>query len=193
MGISYFTNPLVFALNTVFSFYIGAVMLRFLLQWVRADFRNPISKFLITITHPPLRILRRFIPAMGNIDTASIVLMFALQILATGGVAFLQGGFLSISVGGLILNAFAELISLLLNVMFYAVFARALLSWFQQGTYNDFSMLLYSLTEPMLRVCRGMLPNLGGLDLSVVLAIFGLQLAEMLLLPPIYQLANLIS
>lgn len=193
MGISYFTNPLVFALNTVFSFYIGTVMLRFLLQWVRADFRNPISKFLITITHPPLRILRRFVPAMGNIDTASIVLMLTLQILATGSISFLQGGFFSISIGGLVLTAFAELISLLLNVMFYAVFARALLSWFQQGTYNDFSMLLYSLTEPMLRLCRGMLPNLGGLDLSVILAIFGLQLAEMLLLPPIYQLASLIS
>jgi len=188
---SYFTNPLVFALNTVFSFYIGAVMLRFLLQWVRADFRNPISKFLITITHPPLKILRRFIPAIGNIDTASIVLMLALQILATGGIAFLQGSLFS--VGGLILTAFAQLLSLLLNVMFYAVFARALLSWFQQGSYSDFSMLLYSLTEPMLRVCRGMVPNLGGLDLSVILAIFGLQLAEMLLLPPIYQLASLIS
>lgn len=191
MGMSYFTNPLVFALNTVFSFYIGAVMLRFLLQWVRADFRNPISKFLITITHPPLKILRRFIPAIGNIDTASIVLMLALQILATGGIAFLQGSLFS--VGGLILTAFAQLLSLLLNVMFYAVFARALLSWFQQGSYSDFSMLLYSLTEPMLRVCRGMVPNLGGLDLSVILAIFGLQLAEMLLLPPIYQLASLIS
>ena len=191
MGMSYFTNPLVFALNTVFSFYIGAVMLRFLLQWVRADFRNPISKFLITITHPPLKILRRFIPAIGNIDTASIVLMLALQILATGGIAFLQGSLFS--VGGLILTAFAQLLSLLLNVMFYAVFARALLSWFQQGSYSDFSMLLYSLTEPMLRVCRGMVPNLGGLDLSVILAVFGLQLAEMLLLPPIYQLASLIS
>lgn len=191
MGMNYFTNPIVLILDTVFSLYIGAVLLRFLLQWVRADFRNPISKFLITITHPPLKILRRFIPAIGNIDTASLVLMMALQILATGGIAFLQGSFFSI--GGLILTAFAQLISLLLNVMFYAVFARALLSWFQQGAYNDFSMLLFSLTEPMLRVCRGMLPNLGGLDLSVILAILGIQLAQMLLLPPIYQLASLIS
>lgn len=191
MGMNYFTNPVVFILDTLFSLYIGAVMLRFLLQWVRADFRNPISKFLITITHPLLKILRRFIPAIGNIDTASIVLMLALQILATGGIAFLQGSLFSI--GGLILTAFAQLIALFLNVMFYAVFARALLSWFQAGTYNDFSMLLYSLTEPMLRVCRGMLPNLGGLDLSVLIAIFGLQLAEMLLLPPLYQLASLIS
>ena len=191
MGMNYFTNPVVFILDTLFSLYIGAVMLRFLLQWVRADFRNPISKFLITITHPLLKILRRFIPAIGNIDTASIVLMLGLQILATGGIAFLQGSLFSI--GSLILTAFAQLLALLLNVMFYAIFARALLSWFQQGSFSDFSTLLYSLTEPMLRVCRGMVPNLGGLDLSILLAIFGLQLAEMLLLPPIYQLASLIS
>ncbi len=191
MDMNYFTNPIELILNTLFSLYIGAVMLRFLLQWVRADFRNPISKFLIMITHPPLKILRRFIPTIGNIDTASLVLMLALQILSTGGIALLQGDFLNI--GGLILIAFAQLLALLLNVMFYAVFARALLSWFQQSSFNDISMLLYSLTEPMLRVCRGMLPNLGGLDLSIILAILGLQLAEMLILPPLYQLASLIS
>jgi YggT family protein len=191
MGMNYVTNPIVLILDTVFSLYIGAVMLRFLLQWVRADFRNPISKFLITITHPLLKILRRFIPTIGNIDTASIVLMLALQMVATGGAEFLQGGL--ISVGGLILVSVAQLISLLLNVMFYAIFARALLSWFQQGTYNDISMLLFSLTEPTLRICRAMLPNLGGLDLSVIVAILGIQVAQMVILPPLYQLASLIS
>jgi YggT family protein len=191
MGANYFTNPIELILNTVFSLYIGAVMLRFLLQWVRADFRNPISKFLITLTQPPLKILRRLIPAIGNIDTASLVLMMGLQLLITGSMEILQGA--SFSIGGLILTAFAQLIALLLNVMFYAIFARALLSWFQQGSYNDFSMLLYNLTEPMLRICRNMLPNFGGLDLSVIIAILGLQLAEMLILPPLYQLASLIS
>jgi YggT family protein len=188
---NYFTNPIVLVLDTLFSLYIGAVMLRFLLQWCRADFRNPISKFLITITHPPLKILRRFIPAIGNIDIASLVLMMALQLLADGSLGVLQGA--SFSIGSLILIAFAHLIALLLNVLFYAVFGRALLSWFQQGSFNDISLLLYNLTEPMLSICRGMLPNLGGLDLSVILAIVGLQLAEMLILPPLYQLASLIS
>ena len=191
MGMNYFTNPIELILNTVFSLYIGAVMLRFLLQWCRADFRNPISKFLIMLTHPPLKIMRRFIPAIGNIDTSSLVLMFGLQIVADGSLGVLQG--MSISIGGLILISFAHLLALLLNVLFYAVFARALLSWFNQGSFNDISMLLYSLTEPMLSVCRGMLPNLGGMDLSVIFAILGLQLAEMLILPPLYQLASLIS
>lgn len=188
---NYFTNPIELILNTVFSLYIGAVMLRFLLQWCRADFRNPISKFLIMLTHPPLKIMRRFIPSIGNIDTSSLVLMMALQVFADGSLGALQGA--SFSVGSLILISFAHLLALLLNVLFYAVFGRALLSWFNQGSFNDVSMLLYSLTEPMLSVCRGMLPNLGGLDLSVILAILGLQLAEMLILPPLYQLASLIS
>ncbi len=191
MDMNYFTNPIELVLNTVFSLYIGAVMLRFLLQWCRADFRNPISKFLIMLTHPPLKIMRRFIPAIGNIDTSSLVLMMALQLLADGSLGVLQG--VPISIGGLILISFAHLLALLFNVLFYAVFGRALLSWFNQGSFNDISMLLYSLTEPMLRVCRNMLPNLGGLDLSVILAILGLQLAEMLILPPLYQLASLIS
>lgn len=191
MGMNYFTNPVVFILNTVFSLYITAVLLRFLLQWCRADFRNPISKFLITITHPPLKILRRFIAPIGNIDTASIVLIMALQLASDSSIALLQG--VSINIGGLILSAFAQMISLLLNVLFYAIFARALLSWFQQGSFSDFSMLLYSLTEPMLRVCRNILPDFGGIDLSMILALIGIQLAQMLLLPPIYQLASLIS
>jgi len=191
MGINYFSNPIMLIVDTVFSLYISAVMLRFLLQWCQADFRNPISKFLIAITHPPLKIMRRFIPSIGNIDTSSLVLMMAVQLLADVSMGLLQGA--SMSIGGLILITFAQLIGLLLNVLFYAVFARTLLSWFNQGSFNDISMLLYSLTEPMLSVCRGMLPNLGGMDLSVIVAILGLQLAEMLILPPLYQLASLIS
>ncbi|MDD5228536.1 MAG: YggT family protein [Methylococcales bacterium] len=191
MGMNYFTNPIELIFNTVFSLYIGAVMLRFLLQWCRADFRNPISKFLIMITHPPLKILRRFVPSFGSIDTSSLVLMFALQIVADGSVGVLQG--VSFSIGSLILVAAAHLIALLLNVFFYAVFARALLSWFNQGSFNDVSMLLYSLTEPLLATCRSVLPNLGGLDLSVILVILGIQVIEMLILPPLYQLASLIS
>ncbi|GDX85560.1 hypothetical protein LBMAG43_16020 [Methylococcaceae bacterium] len=191
MGINYFSNPIMLIVDTVFSLYISAVMLRFLLQWCRADFRNPISKFLIAITHPPLKIMRRFIPSIGNIDTSSLVLMMAVQLLADVSMGLLQGA--SMSIGGLILITFAQLIGLLLNVLFYAVFARTLLSWFNQGSFKDISMLLYSLTEPMLKICRAMLPNLGGMDLSVIVAILGLQLAEMLILPPLYQLASLIS
>ena len=81
MGANYMTDPVVFLIDTLFSLYILAVMLRFLLQWIRADFYNPVSQFLVKITHPPLRVLRRFIPSVGRVDSSSLLLALLLQIL----------------------------------------------------------------------------------------------------------------
>jgi YggT family protein len=73
MSGGYFTSAGVFVLDTVFGLYIGAVLLRLLLQWVRADFYNPLSQAVVKLTNPVLRPLRRYIPALGRIDTASVV------------------------------------------------------------------------------------------------------------------------
>ena len=81
MGDSYLTNPLEFLISTLFGLYILAFMLRFLLGAVRADFYNPVCQFLVKITNPLLVPLRRVIPAIGRLDTASIVLMLALELL----------------------------------------------------------------------------------------------------------------
>ena len=76
----YLSNPLGFAIDTLGSLYVVALLLRFLLQWLRADAYNPLSQFLIRITHPPLKILRRFVPSIGRIDTSSLLLAFLLLI-----------------------------------------------------------------------------------------------------------------
>ena len=78
-------------LYLVFSFYIIAVLIRFLLQWVGGDFYNPISQFLVKITHPILRVLRRYIPAIGKVDTSSIVLLVVLQMISDSIVLTLKG------------------------------------------------------------------------------------------------------
>ena len=82
MDSTYMTNPLIFLIDTLVSLYILAIMLRFLLQWANADFYNPISQFLVKITHPPIKLLRRYIPSVGKIDTASLVLALVLQMLS---------------------------------------------------------------------------------------------------------------
>jgi YggT family protein len=191
MGASYWSTPLVFLINTLFSLYILAIVLRFLLQWTRADFYNPISQFLVTITHPPLKILRRYIPAVGKIDTSSIVLALALQMLADFSILALKG--VMVSIAALVVLSFSQLVSLLINVFVFAVFARAILSWFDPGNYNPASSLLHSLTEPLLGVCRKVIPDLGGIDLSPLIALVALQLAKMMILPPLNQLATLIG
>ena len=71
MGSGYLLSPLMLIINTLFDLYILLVLLRFLLQWLRADFYNPVSQFVVRVTTPPLRFLRRFIPSLGGQDTAS--------------------------------------------------------------------------------------------------------------------------
>jgi len=78
-------------------------------------------------------------------------------------------------------------------VFIYAVFARAILSWINPGSFHAASSILVSLTEPLLSTCRKIIPDLGGIDLSPLAVLMLLQLAKMVLLPPLHQLASLIS
>lgn len=191
MGANYLSDPLVFLIDTVFSLYILAVMLRFVLQWIRADFYNPLSQFLVKITHPPLKMMRRFIPSIGRIDTASLVLAVCLQMLANGAILALKG--LTISIVALALLSFTDLLKMLMDIYVYAIFVGAVLSWVAAGTYSAVSALIFSITEPLLSICRRILPDMGGIDLSPLVALVVLQLAKMMVLPPLQQLASLLS
>ncbi len=185
------TTPAIFLIDTLFSLYILMVVLRFLLQWTHADFYNPISQFLVKVTHPPLKLLRRFVPSVGKIDTSSIVLALLLQMLADFSILLLKG--VMVSPVALIILSFSQLVSLLINVFVFAVFGRAILSWIDPRNNNPASSILYSLTEPLLGICRKIIPDLGGIDLSPLAALILLQLAKMMILPPLSQLASLIG
>ena len=191
MGATYMTDPIIFLIDTLCSLYIMAVLLRFLLQWCGADFYNPISQFLVKITHPPLRIMRRFVPSIGKIDSSSLVLMLSLQMLADFSILMLKG--VSINVGALAILSMTQLISLLLNVLVFSVFARAVLSWVNPGAFYAAASIVEALSNPILNLCRKMIPNLGGIDLSPLAALLLLQMAKMLVLPPLHELASLLG
>jgi len=191
MGSNYMTDPLVFLIDTLFSLYILAVMLRFLLQWTQADFYNPISQFLVKITHPPLRVMRRFVPAVGRIDSSSLVLALLLQMVANFAILAIKG--VMIGIVALMVLSFTDLLKMVIDIFVYAIFAGAILSWFAPGSYGGASSLLYSLTDPILNVCRRLVPDFGGIDLSPLVALVLLQLVKMMILPPLHQLASLLS
>lgn len=191
MDSSYLTNPVILIVDTLASLYILAVLLRFLLQWCGAPFYNPISQFLVKATHPPLRILRRFVPPIGKIDTSSLVLVLALQMLANFTILILQG--VTINIGALTILCISDLVSLAINIFIFAVFARSILSWINTGTFDAATSILVSLTEPLLAVGRKFIPDMGGIDLSPLAVLLFLQLAKMVILPPLQQLASLIG
>jgi YggT family protein len=191
MASTYLSDPAIFLIDTLFSLYILAVVLRFLLQWCGADYYNSIAQFLVKVTHPPLRFLRRFVPAIGKIDTSSIILALGLQMIADFCILLLKG--LAISIGALTILSITQLVSLLINVFIFSVFARALLSWLNPGTFSAASSILYSLTEPLLNTCRKFIPDFGGVDFSPLVVLLFLQLAKMVVLPPLHELAGLIG
>jgi YggT family protein len=191
MNSSYVTSPLVFLIDTLFTLYILAVMLRFLLQYCGGNFYNPISQFLIKITHPPLKILRRFVPAAKKIDTSSLVLAVVLQMLADFFILLLKG--YTINIGALALLSTTHLISLLINIYIFAVFARALLSWVNPDNFDAATSILVSLTEPLLNFSRKFIPDIAGIDLSPLAVLLLLQLAKMVILLPLYDLVGLLS
>ena len=181
MGDGYLTTPAIFLIQTLFGLYVLLVMLRFLLQWFRADFYNPVSQFIVKLTAPPLRPLRKLIPGFAGIDLAALVLAWLLKTLELALTLMLMGA------GGSLLGAFLwsipELVDLLLNIFLFSILIQVVLSWVNPGAYNPAANLLYSITEPLLRPARNLLPPMSGLDLSPMLVMIGLVLLKMLLLP----------
>lgn len=177
----YLSSPLTFLISTLVSLYILAVMLRFLLQLTRADFYNPLSQFIVKITTPALRPLRRIIPGWGGVDIASLVLMLLLQGLAVW-LIFMLGG-RAIDPLNLVIIAVAQLVDLAFSVFIFAILIQAILSWITPGTYNPVTSVLFSLTEPVLRPVRRVIPPVSGFDLSPLVAILGLQVIRMLVMP----------
>lgn len=183
----YLLNPVEFLISTLFQIYILVVMLRFLLQWVRADFYNPVSQFIVKVTNPFLKPLRRIIPGWAGLDIAALVLMLGLQCIALFLILLLRGS--GVSLGVLLLLSITELVELAFNVFIFAIIIQAVLSWINPGTYNPVSAILYNLTEPLLRPARRLLPPMHGFDLSPLLVIIALQVIKMLVIPPLRYLA----
>ena len=178
---SYFANPLEFIISTLFSLYILAVLVRFLLGMVRADFYNPISQFLVRITNPLLIPLRKIIPGFGKVDVAAIVLMLLLQVVMLLVILALRGT--AVQILPLLGHAAGELVILTINVFLVAIIVQVIISWINPGSYNPVNALLHSLTAPVLRPVQRILPPLSGIDLSPLFALIGLQVLKMLIQP----------
>jgi len=191
MNSNYLIDPIVFLIDTLFSLYILAVLLRFLLQYSGTHFYNPISQFLIKITQPPLKLLRRFVPAAGQVDSASLVLVLGLQMLADFSILLLKG--VTIGIVALAILAITQLIALLINIFIFAVFARALLTWINPVGLDAANAILINLTEPLLNKCRKFIPDIAGIDFTPLVVLLLLQLAKMVILPPLHGLASLVG
>ncbi|AZP70339.1 YggT family protein [Pseudomonas poae] len=171
----------VYVLQTLGSLYLLIVLLRFVLQLVRANFYNPLCQFIVKATQPLLKPLRRIIPSLFGLDMSSLVLailvqlaLMALTLLLTYGTT---GNFVQ-----LLIWAIIGVTALFLKIFFFALIISVILSWVAPGSHNPGAELVNQICEPALAPFRRLLPNLGGLDISPILAFMVLKLLDMLVI-----------
>jgi YggT family protein len=162
------TEILAYLVQTLLSVYLVTMLLRFLLQLVRADFYNPISQFIVRVTNPLVIPLRRVIPGLAGIDMASLLLAILLQLAAIVALLLING---LAPPNAFLLLAWSVLgvLGLLVNIYFFALLAMIILSWVAAGSRHPAIYLLYQITEPVMAPFRKVLPPMGGLDLSPIL------------------------
>jgi len=153
------------------------VLLRFLLQLVKADFYNPLSQFIVKATSPVLIPMRRFIPGMFGLDIASLLLAYTLQCIENILLFAVRG--IPVQPFIILWHSIGSLITLFLYIYFFAILVQVILSWVNPGSYNPATALIYRITEPVMQPARKILPPFSGFDLSPLLIFIILNLLIM--------------
>jgi len=176
-------QALLFLIRTLGDLYVLTFLLRFLLQWVRADFYNPLAQVIVRVTTPLVRPARRFIPSAGNVDLPTLVVLIVLEALLIGAILAILS--IQVSAAMFVLFVIVRLISSTLWLYMVSIIILVVLSWIAPGGYHPIGRLLAELTEPLMRPARRLLPPMGGLDLSPMLVIIALIAVRIALpLPP---------
>lgn len=172
-------NAFAFLVETLFTLYLAALLLRVLLEAVGAEYYNPVSQVLIRLTEPLVGPLARLIPRLGRINSAAIVLLLILQTIAVILVLSLSG--YSVEPLQALLIAILRLVRMLLMTWIVLIIAEVILSWVGGAMRHPIIPLIYQLTRPVLEPIRRVVPGIAGLDLSPLIAIIGLQFLMILI------------
>ena len=174
-------SAIIFIVDTLLSLVLFVVLARLLLQWTRADFRNPLCQAVVKLTNPLILPLRRVLPPIGKVDTASVVAVLLIATVEVGCIFALHG--VGLPPPELwIRQVLIEIARTLLRTYLIAIFLYALLSLIAPGGYSPLQSLLTTLCEPVLRPIRRIIPAIAGLDLSPLWAIILIQ-ALLILMP----------
>ena len=172
-------RALIYIIDAIAGLITLVLLLRFWLPWVGADFRNPFAQGILQATSPLINPLRRIVPAIGRIDTATVLVALIVQAIAVTVVLLLLSAPLSIRF--ILVGAVFELIILSLQMFIFAIIIRIVLSWIAPGNYSPVTALLNDLTDPILRPFRRFVPTFGGFDISPIFAIILLGAVSILI------------
>jgi len=162
-------DALSFIVGSIGQLYAFVLILRLLLPWFRADFRNPLAQGILRITSPLVVPLRRILPSLGRVDTATVVVTFFVLYLTLFLIVLIIGQRAGPDALGL--SALVYIPLLILRLYIFLIIVRVVLSWVSPPGYNPAIALFYTLTDPVLRPFQRIIPRIGGFDLTPIFAI----------------------
>lgn len=180
-------NASAFLIHSIFDLYLFILLLRFILQYLRVDYYNPFTQFVVKATSPIVVPLRRIVPGFYGIDFATIIAIMVLT-----GVKISLIMFISMhkfpAIAGLLIWSFGEIFALTINLFFYAILMTVILSWVAPMSNSPITPILYRLTEPLMRPVRRLIPPIGGFDITPIPVMITLQLLKILIADPLTQM-----
>jgi YggT family protein len=143
------------------------------MQLVRADFRNQLAHFVLVVTNPVIMPLRRILPPVGKIDSASVLAIIVVAAALVGAVTLLGSRVLPGPIAWITATAFL-LVQKFLYFFMGALILYAILSFVVPAGYNPAMALLGAVCEPILRPFRRLIPPIAGIDLSMLWALLAI-------------------
>lgn len=174
-------SAIIYIIDTLLWLALFAVLVRLLLQLTRADFRNPLCQAVVRLTNPLILPLRRVLPPIGKVDTASVVAVLLVAAVKVAAFFALTGMPVAGAPVLFLREVLTDIARTLLWTYFYAIVLYALLSMIAPGGYSPLQSVLTTLCEPVLRPIRRVLPSVAGLDLSPLWACILIQAILILL------------
>lgn len=190
-----FASALHFLLSTILNLLCFMFMLRFMMQYLKCSFANPLGQIVIALTDFAVKPARRFIPGWKRWDISTLVLAFAAQLLLQWLLLLLRG--FPIGLAGatpwlvILGTSLLGLVRTILDIFFYAILLQAILSWIHP--YHPISSTLNPLTQPILNPIRRILPLANGIDFSPLVALILLQMLNVAVISTLsYQLGAML-
>lgn len=170
---------LIFLGRAIFTICLYILILRLWMQYARVNFHNPFTQFIVRITQPIIGPMRKLIPSIGRIDTATWILFYAVALLKILFIFRFEGYNAPLFSPYYLLFALAAMAHAVGHLIFWLLLFRAILSWVSRGqSYTD--ELLAQLTEPLIAPIRRIIPPLGMIDISFMIFVFILMFLNLL-------------
>lgn len=183
----YLQNATTYLTQAIIAFALYIVLLRFWMQWVRADFRNELGQFIITTTNPVVIPLRRIVPSIKTVDTATLFLAYIIALFKLVALIAISTSTLPWSAyfPTLLVVAIGVLMEACIYLFITAIFISFIISWVAPHSHHPVISVVRSISEPILAPARKIIPPIAGLDLSPMLVILFLNVSLQLLVAPL--------